>query len=69
LAIPVKNFWRNKAEQNGTVRMAEGFWGSEMEIVGMAKLFVASGCDPSTEFGHTSFAPRKEAERTLCLGA
>jgi hypothetical protein len=27
-------FWRNKAEQNGTVEMAEGFWGVLIEIIG-----------------------------------
>ncbi len=36
-----ENFWRNKAEQSGTVEMAEGFWGDWVEIVKMAEGFAA----------------------------
>ena len=32
-----KNFWRNKAEQSGTVEMARGFGLFEVEIVEMAR--------------------------------
>jgi hypothetical protein len=34
-----KIFWRNKAEQSGTLRMAEGFWGRAIENVEMAEGF------------------------------
>ena len=36
IAGRIKKFWRNKAEQSGTVELAEGFWGGLIELFGMA---------------------------------